>query len=304
MRNYIMNSKAIRLGLAAGVVSLMVGCNSANQTDATGADSLNQDSTSKKPVVVEKAKKVMYNLPSPIETSMLLKSAGATYNAALLNPAGNASKYTTNFKMAVNMGVYGTDMSYASIFEQKQATMQYMAASKKLADQLGLLNSIDASIQKRLEANVNNRDSVMFIISETFLNSNSSLQEDDRPAVAAVILAGGWVEGLYLATSMVKSVEKKDLVARIVDQKLSFADMVSLLEMYKDNADVQQIIGKLDGIKKAFDAIQYEKSKTEAVTDQATHTTVLKATATHNITQPQFEALKKAAAELRAEFVK
>jgi hypothetical protein len=195
-------------------------------------------------------------------------------------------------------------MSYASIFEQKQATMQYMAASKKLADQLGLLNSIDASIQKRLEANVNNRDSVMFIISETFLNSNSSLQEDDRPAVAAVILAGGWVEGLYLATSMVKSVEKKDLVARIVDQKLSFADMVSLLEMYKDNADVQQIIGKLDGIKKAFDAIQYEKSKTEAVTDQATHTTVLKATATHSITQPQFEALKKAAAELRAEFVK
>jgi hypothetical protein len=38
-------------------------------------------------------------------------------NEELLNPIPNASKYTTNKKRALNLGVYTTDLSFASLFD-------------------------------------------------------------------------------------------------------------------------------------------------------------------------------------------
>jgi hypothetical protein len=61
---------------------------------------------------IDKAKKIFYSLPSPLETAMLIKSAGADYNEQLLNPLGNVEKYTTNKSMALNLGIYTTDLSF------------------------------------------------------------------------------------------------------------------------------------------------------------------------------------------------
>jgi len=120
---------------------------------------------------VKAVKEIFYSLPSPLETAMILKQAGAKYNEELLNPTGNVSKYVTNKSMALNLGIYTTDLSYASLFDQTQATINYMNASKKMAEGLGILNAIDEDIIERLEANVNNRDIIMDIISETIMNS-------------------------------------------------------------------------------------------------------------------------------------
>ncbi|PKP20943.1 MAG: hypothetical protein CVU05_07940 [Bacteroidetes bacterium HGW-Bacteroidetes-21] len=52
-----------------------------------------------------KAKQVFYSLPSPIETAMLLKRAGAKFNPQFLNKVENLANYTTNRSMALNLGV-------------------------------------------------------------------------------------------------------------------------------------------------------------------------------------------------------
>ena len=120
---------------------------------------------------ISNAKKIFYSLPSPLETAMLIKSAGAKYNEELLNPIENASNYTTNRKMALNLGIYTTDLSFASLFDQTQAAIKYMSAAKKMADGLGILDAIDNTTIERLEENINNRDVIMDIISETFMSS-------------------------------------------------------------------------------------------------------------------------------------
>ena len=191
----LLNFKTLRILTLAGLASLFVGCTS-NGGSSDNDDTISVDNEAlQKEKILKDAKKVMLSLPSPIETAMLIKRAGAKYNESLLNPTSNASNYTTNKSMAIAMGVYGADLSYASIFDQTQTVMKYMATSKKLADALGLLSSIDQNIIKRMESNVNDRDSIIRIISETFMNSNSSLKEDNRPALAALILTGGWIEG-------------------------------------------------------------------------------------------------------------
>src|SRR6056297_1243022 len=129
---------------------------------------------------VKTVKEIFYSLPSPLETAMILKQAGAKYNEEFLKPTENTSKYVTNKSMALNLGVYTTDLSYASLFDQTQATINYMDAAKKMAEGLGILNAIDEDAIERLEANVNNRDVIMDIISETIMNSSSFFEENDR----------------------------------------------------------------------------------------------------------------------------
>ncbi|MBR4498811.1 MAG: hypothetical protein IKP08_09045 [Bacteroidales bacterium] len=296
--------KLFRLLIVLGLLSGIVSCSNSDKKSSSSTEDVVDQELQEKQQVVNDVKKVMYSLPSPVETTLLLKKAGAGYDESLLNPTSNSNKYNTDKQKALNLGVYGADLSYASIFEQDQTIMQYMNVSKKLAIGLDLLAAIDQSIIDRLEANHDNRDSVIRIISETFLNSNSTLKEDNRPEMAALILAGGWVEALYLATQLTKDVVKdKDLVERIVEQKLSFGEMEKLLGVYTDNPDIAEVLTQLQPISQAFNAIEIVKSGIETITDEETGSTVLKSTQKINITQAQYEALKLAAANLRNSFI-
>jgi hypothetical protein len=141
-------------------------------------------------------------LPSPLETALIMKSAGAKYDQEILNSIDNVQNYTTNRSMALNLGIYTTDLSFASLFEQTQASIDYMGAARAMAEGLDITDAINRDTMEKLEANLNNRDVVMDIISETFLNSSSYLKENERQDVAAIVLVGGWIEGLYLAAEL------------------------------------------------------------------------------------------------------
>lgn len=253
-----------------------------------------------------KSKLIFYSLPSPLETAMLIKRAGATYNPDLLNDLANGSRYNTNMKMALNLGVYSADMSYSSLFDQTQSTINYMGGARQLADRLGVLEAIDEGTIRRLEENMNNREVVMDIISETFMNSNAYLTEQDRPAIAVMVLVGGWVEGLYIATQLTEgSMETNPkLIDRIVYQKLSLQTVINLMDSHKNNADISFLIDRMNELKVIFDEIKIvTTSEVEAETHPEKQMTILRSEAETFITQDTFERLVKKVSEIRAEFV-
>ncbi len=251
-----------------------------------------------------KAKQVFYSLPSPIETAMLMKRAGAKYNEEYLNSIENVSNYTTNKSMSLNLGVYSADLSFASMFDQSQAAIKYLTATKRLAEELGILNAIDKSIIVRMEENINNRDSLMEIISETFMNSNSFLKENDREETAAIILVGGWLEGLYIASKIAKSTSSnKELVERIIDQRLSLSTLLSLLNEYKEDENVSSLIPKMESLKAIFDQIQVSSSKIEPVTDTESNVTILKTQTETSISPEVFDNLCNEIEKIRNEIV-
>jgi len=253
-----------------------------------------------------KSKLIFYSLPSPLETAMLIKRAGATYNEDLLNPVDNVNNYTTNRQMALNLGIYSADLSYTSLFDQTQSSIRYMANSKKLAEGLGIINAIDENTLHKLEENMNNRDMVLDIISETFMNSNAYLTENDRPTIAVTVLVGGWMEGLYLATRLTNgSLENnKRLIDRIVYQKLSLYTVINLLEDYKENADIQYLLAKMNELKVIFDQVKIvNTSKVEAETNAEEKVTTIKADSETYISKDVFEKLLEKVEEIRGEFI-
>ncbi|MCG8409814.1 MAG: hypothetical protein MI739_00845 [Bacteroidales bacterium] len=228
---------------------------------------------------VKTVKEIFYSLPSPLETAMILKQAGAVYNEELLNPTDNVTNYVTNKKMALNLGVYTTDLSYASLFDQTQATINYMSAAKKMADGLGILGAIDENVIERLEANINNRDVIMDIISETIMSSSSFFEENDRQAMSTIVLVGGWIEGLHIAVSLAGEnvdFDNNELIKRIIDQKLTLTTVISLLEDNVGNEDVDDILASIKELKGIFDKIQISSTEIKSVTDNVTNVTTLK----------------------------
>ncbi len=255
---------------------------------------------------INEAKEVFYSLPSPLETAMLVKSAGAGYNEDLLNPVDNATKYSTNRSMALNLGIYTCDLSFASLYDQTQASIDYMNAAKKMADGLGILDAINQESIDRLEENINNRDVIMDIISETFMNSSSYLEENDRTAIAAIVLVGGWMEGLYLATQMVPDtadLATNKLVQRIVDQKLSLNIIERLLENNKDNADVQAIMKDVAALKAIYDKIPMTASEKVSTTTDQDNVTTIESSSSYKISKEIFNELKEKVKVIRSNYI-
>lgn len=289
------------------IAVLFAGCGSDKKK--SGSDEITLDETELGAGLLDdinSAKQIFYSLPSPLETAMLIKSAGATYDEELLNPVENTSNYTTNRSMALNLGIYTTDLSFASLFDQTQTSIQYMNAAKQMADGLGILDAIDNNTIERLEENINNRDVIMDIISETFMSSSSFLTENERPALASIVLVGGWVEGLYIASSLVddnEPIEDNKLVGRIVDQKLSFNIVLKLLDDNKDNSDVASLMGDINDLKATFDKITISTTKIQAVPDEESNVTILKSESTVDMTPEVFRELQEKVNVLRNKFI-
>jgi hypothetical protein len=255
---------------------------------------------------IKQAEKIFNALPSPLESAMLIKSAGARFDAALLNQVSNVNKYSTNKSKALNLGIYTCDLSFASMYEQTQLIIDYMNAAKKMADGLGILKAIEQSTIDRLEENINNTEVIMEIVSETFMNSNSYLADNDQPAIAAMTLVGGWFEGLYISTQLVdmKEFNGNKLVSRIIDQKLSIDILVNLLESSKGDPAVDELIVQVNKLKSVFDKIKISTSPVRPEFDKNSNTTVLKSEVKTDMTPEVFLELSKVVGEIRNSFVK
>jgi hypothetical protein len=255
---------------------------------------------------VKQAQKIFNALPSPLESAMLMKSAGAKFDRKFLNPVENAKNYTTQRSQALNLGIYTCDLSFASLYDETQLIIDYMAAAKKMADGLGILDAISKSTQDELSDNINNTEVVMKIVSETFLNSNSYLADNDQPALASIILVGGWMEGLYIATQLVdeKEFNGNKLVGRIIDQKLSIEVLQNLLNSNKENPAVGVLITQIDKLKTVFDKIKIETKPIKTEIDKTTNTTILKSEVTTDMSLAIFKELTGVVAEIRGSFVK
>jgi len=145
----------------------------------------------------------------------------------------------------------------------------------------------------------------MDIVSQTFMNSNSYLEDNGQPATAAIVLTGGWIEGLYISTQLVdvNNFNGNKLVGRIIDQKLSIDILLKLLNNSKGNAAVDEIMVQVSKLKNVFDKIRIETSPVRPEYDPDSKTTVLKSEIQTDMTPAVFMELSTVVKEIRNSFV-
>lgn len=256
---------------------------------------------------VNMARKAYYALPTPIEMSIMIKNSGIVWQPALLNDPANAAKYLTHRKMALNFGVYFTDMTYAGLLGQSQTVLRYKRAIQQLTEGLGLQSAVDLNTLQLLEANINDRDAVLRIIADTYASCMELLNESDRYSLTLAILTGGWVEGMYIVTSMINEIMPSDeskMKQMIVDQKLTFDMMWQVMSDLKNIPDVAALMNDLSQLAQLYDLIgvDHTPNLVEVVDDgQYSH---IVSDNKDDVTPATFAKIKEQIQILRQNFIK
>lgn len=286
--------------VAVAISTVMVSCNGGgNENEMTAADSAALKASK------VKAQKVFIAIPSPLEMANMIRATGATFNKAILNPVSSVAKYTNTLTQALNLGIYSTDLSYCSNFDQNQDAMQYMATSKKLADALGVTGALSENLIERLEKNVNNKDSLMELISESYETTDSYLKENDRASTASIIVTGAWVEGLYISCMIAKQTPKNtEIISRIADQKMILGDLIQLLESYPADESLNKVTSDMKSLKTLFDNITVSTTAGEIKTDEAKGVTEIGDKTDANASADAIAAITQKIIDLRNSYVK
>lgn len=251
----------------------------------------------------ERTKNIFHNIPSPMETAALLKKAGAEYNKDILNDVVNVDNYTAASKQALNLGIYGADLSYASVYNNTQESMLYTSCVQQLAKKLDITNAFNEVVVNRLEQNRNNRDSLLNIISETFWNVDAYLKENGRDNISALIVVGGWVEGLYIATQVANMHETPELRQRIAEQRLPLIDLVELVQTYSpDDPVLGSVLQDLEKLDSLYASVVVPMGGS-TVTEENGVTTIGGTAPTATLTDEQLKSITEAVATIRAGYI-
>jgi hypothetical protein len=217
---------------------------------------------------MKELEKIFFSIPSPVEMSSLIKQNGYQFDQSKLVSTANLDKYTGEARQAVMLGIYGADLSYTAIFEQKQLTTEYFAAAQKLAGQMDADGTITPELLERLEKNQENRDSMLHIITEAYSDLNGYLKEKDRVEVSAMVVAGGWLEALYLSTQY-SGDGNSAMRQRIAEQKYSLNNLMSYLEKFGDKPSLQELKADLSSLQAVYGAVAETKGKTSTSKDES-----------------------------------
>lgn len=280
-------------------LSLFYACSSAPTTEETATDPLKDTSSNTK---TGNAQVVLYNLPSPMETSQLLRDAGAKFDGTFMNKSSNSKEYKTSEIQALNLGVYGADLSYAGIFENSQECMSLLKAINGLCAELGINGAFNETTAERIEKNKNNKDSLVEIISSSFWEADGSLKENNRTGISSLLIAGGWIEGMYLATKVYEKTKSEKIKSRLINepQLNALKNIIAMLENEKNIVSAQPaLLEGMKNLRSSYEKISFGKSETKFVTDEKSHKTKLETTSDVKVSDEQFKAVVNAVVNLR-----
>lgn len=238
------------------IISFMeMGCNGDGSNDENIEEQIidNPDETFKVKVGGE-----IFSIPSPIQTALLIKQNGTTYQKDMLNPTGNVASYSTNFQKALNLGIYGADLGYVTLYDQTQDAMLYLNSVKKLAEELGVMNAFDAELINRFSSNMGNQDSLLVLVSVAYRESDAYLKDNEQTDISSLVIVGGWIETLHFATQTAKTKNSQDIRERIAMQKTSLESLNKILSEYADQNEYAPLISNLKDLHSIFEGVQFK----------------------------------------------
>lgn len=249
---------------------------------------------------------IIQQVPSPLEISYLLKDAGTQYDFDMLNEPSNASNYNSNFNKALNLGIYGTDLGYANIYEENQDALLYLNSIKGLANDLNIGQLFDFGTIARLATNSKDLDSLLLITTQNFNEINSYLQENERSNLSVLILTGGWLEALHITCQVVeKNPKNKKLIEKIGEQKIILDNIQLMLEFYTTDPYISDLHNRILELERAFADIEITYTYAQPTMEEVNGILVVQdnSTTTINITAENVDLIRQEVRKIREKII-
>jgi hypothetical protein len=245
----------------------------------------------------------VFSIPSPIQTAILIKNAGTNYNKDVLNEPSKVTNYSTNFKKALNLGIYGADLGYVTMYDQTQDAISFLTAVKSIADDLGVSSAFDLELVERFEKNIGNQDSLLALVSDAYKSSDRFLKGNDQNDIGSLILAGGWIESLYFANSTAAMTGNKDVIKRIGEQKTTIYNLIKLLTPYYSKPKFTTLVDDLMELNEIYDQVESTYTYIKPTVDAENKITTVNSVTVVNITEDQLKAISDKIIAMRLEII-
>jgi len=245
----------------------------------------------------------IFSIPSPFQMAMLIKQVGANYNKEILNSPKNITNYSSTFQKALNLGIYGADLGYVTLYDQTQDALGYLQGVKRLGDELGITGAFDMNLLTRFEQNVGKKDSMLALVSDAYRASDAYLKNNERNDISGLVLTGGWIESLYFACNVNKTKSTPEVSRRIGEQKTSLESIIRILKQHESQPEYAELLGSLQDLMTAYDGVEFVYTFQEPITDAANKTTTITSKTEVKITPEQIQAITEKIESIRKQIV-
>lgn len=207
-------------------------------------------------------KEFVYPLPTSFEVIEMINDLEIGYDIGVSNLTENADQYFTEKSKAINLGIYGADLSYASTYQMKQEVMLFLETSGKLADDLGIANIYNEELIREVENNIDNKDKLIDIITNSFYDTYSQLNQNGKANLALLGVAGSWVESLFITTRVSSNVYHNIGIVKIIHkQKVSLVKLMDILNDAKGDGNIDEMIKELKPLNNIYENIDESLSE-------------------------------------------
>ena len=252
-------------------------CNNANKAKKAKMDA------EAKAAIQQEIRDYTYPLPSVFEVTNMLNKIEARYIIDICNDAKKSDSYFTEKQQAENLGIYTADLAYAITYNQKDQVKNYFKACEDLIQKLDFTAAFDRNLPDQIENNMDNKDSLVNIITKMVENTYSYLNQHGKQKISYLTLAGTAIEGLYLTTHISNNTfQNPEIIKAILFQKEPLMKLQKMIEPLKKSEKVQDAY---NGIEKINSIYALEEGNS-------------------SMTQKQIEQLTKTVSDLRNEWIK
>lgn len=244
----------------------------------------------------------LFSVPSPVQTAILVQKSGVGYDKAVLSEANKVNTFSTDFGRALNLGIYGADLGYVSLYNQTQDALSYLASIKQLSDKLGISAAFDGPTMNRIKSNITNKDSMMVLVGIAYRASDAYLKNNQRREISSLILAGGWVEGMHFSLAAYKAKPSNEIRFRIAEQKQGLTSLVRVLGQ-STSKEAAELAAMLNDLAKVYEGIEMKYTFVEPTTDTTKKITYINSTTEINVTDQQIATIGDKIREIRNKIV-
>ena len=249
------------------LIILLQACTRDKQTDTYIEESIDlTEFTETRPA---ETRSISYKMSLPLEMARLFDHVGANFYPEFLNSADQFGKYIKPAKIALNLGVYGVDLSYSRMFNQHQKSVSYLTAINRLAAEMDIPREIYGEVLDKLEFFMTNKDSLSVAAENLYRATDEFLKKNGQEGAASLVAMGGWIESMYIATRILEmDPENIALQEKIAEQKYSLNSLIALMNNYHSDLDLAEYLLMLKNLRRTYDGfnIYYNKGDVDVDT--------------------------------------
>ena len=217
-----------------------------------------------------------FSIPSPVQIAMDLQEGNKPFSPQLLHDPETLESYNSEFSKSLILGIYATDLAYCAVYGNTTQAMKYFSSMKKMADELNASYAINESLLERFSNNMDNKDSLLSLASDAFLEIDAYLKDNNNHDVAAIVLAGGWIESMYLQSNCLKSDTSEAMQMKLAENKYTLHHFITLIDKIGTSDDYWELKEMFEDLNSIYNEISSNYTYEAPLTNSQKKTTTIK----------------------------